>query len=107
KVPNTNGSIVTGREQRLPVRREGQAGDFLEMASQFGFLFSCLNINEADDSAHAASNAHGQSPAIGSKRDPAKPATVIGKLPPLPSCGQVPKPGSPVLSARSQHLAVG
>ena len=107
QVPNANGAIVTGREQRLPVRREGQAGDILEMASQVSSRTSGRNINEADDSAHAAHTTQGQSPAIGRKRQAGKSATVIGKLKCLPPLSQVPKPGGPVIAARSQRLTIG
>src|SRR5215510_3631665 len=103
KIPNANGAIVTGREQRLPVRREGQSGDAFEMASQFGFLTPCRKINEADDSARAARTTHGQSPAIWRKGQPGKPAAVIGKCKLLPPLGQVPKPGGPVIAPRSQR----
>ena len=87
-VPKANGAIATGREQRLPVRREGQAGDILEMTSQFGFRISRLDLDEADDSARAACTTHGQSPAIGRKRHSAKTATVIGKCKRLPPFGR-------------------
>src|SRR6266702_732048 len=87
RIPNANGAILTGREQRSTIRREGQAGDILEMTSQFSFLTSCLNINEADDSPRGALTTHGQSPAIGRKRQAGESASAVGKRKPLPPLG--------------------
>ena len=53
-VPNAEGAIIAGREQRLSVPREGQAGDILEVASHFGSRLSGHDISEADYPAEAA-----------------------------------------------------